>query len=278
MSHRDELSRFMKSVRARLSPADVGLPSGERRRTRGLRREEVAALAGMSVTWYTWFEQGRDIQLSVPMIERLGRTLRLDPKEREYLFALAQHRPPPLTATLDEEIRPGTQHLLDSLTIPALVLVEDWTVVGWNRLVATAFRDYSDMPRGKRNLFKILMLNERYREDPERYREMGKRLTARLKWDYSRTSQPEIFDEIIAEMLERSEIFRQYWECSEILAHFEHVNFSYVPKVGEMIFRHTSYAIEEVPGQRLILFAPNDAESAARLEKLRQLTEAEFTG
>lgn len=258
----------MKSVRARLSPADVGLPAGERRRTRGLRREEVAALAGMSVTWYTWFEQGRDIQLSVPMIERLGRTLRLSPKEREYLFALAQHRPPPLAAVLDEEIRPGTQHLLDSLNIPAQVIVEDWTVVGWNRLVTQAFRDYAPLPRGERNLFRILMLNQRYRNDPERFLEMGKRLTARLKWDYSRTSQPEVFDGIIAEMKEQSEIFRTYWEKSEILAHFEDTNVACPPDIGEIFFRHTSYAIEEVPGQRLILFAPNDEVSAERLKLL----------
>src|SRR3954466_15196821 len=124
MAHREELSRFLKSARARLSPTDVGLPAGERRRTQGLRREEVATLAGMSVTWYTWFEQGREVRLSAPMIERLSTTLRLDKNEREFLFALAQHRPPPLTAMADEQVHPGTQHLLDSLSIPALVIVE----------------------------------------------------------------------------------------------------------------------------------------------------------
>lgn len=94
MAQREELSRFLKAARAKLAPSEVGLPPGERRRTRGLRREEVATLAGMSVTWYTWFEQGREVQLSAPMLERLSRTLRLNPNEREFLFALAQHRPP----------------------------------------------------------------------------------------------------------------------------------------------------------------------------------------
>ena len=98
MAQREELSRFLKAARARLAPTDVGLPAGERRRTRGLRREEVATLAGMSVTWYTWFEQGRDVQVSTPLIERLSTTLRLNANEREFLFALAQHRPPPLSA------------------------------------------------------------------------------------------------------------------------------------------------------------------------------------
>ena len=268
MAQREELTRFLKAARARLAPADVGLPAGERRRTRGLRREEVATLAGMSVTWYTWFEQGREVQLSSAMIERLGRALRLDPKEREFLFALAQHRPPPLSSSPDETVRPSTQALMDSLSIPALVIVEDWTVVGWNALVTHLFRDYSAMPRIERNLFRILMVNDRYRADPERYREMARRLTARFKWDYSRTAKPEVFDAIIADMKEQSDLFREYWEEAEIRSYFEDVNSATLPDVGEIGFHHTSYAIEEVPGQRLILFAPADPASAEKLRRV----------
>ncbi len=270
MAHREELSRFLKSARARLSPVDVGLPAGERRRTQGLRREEVAALAGMSVTWYTWFEQGREVQLSVPMIERLGRTLRLDANEREFLFALAQHRPPPLETQIDEDIRPATQHMMDSLAIPALVIVEDWTVIGWNMLIARAFRDYGPLPRGERNLFKILMSEERYRANPERFEAMAQRLVARFKWDYSRTSKPEIFDEIIEEMMQRSEHFRRFWQESEILPYFEHVNVALMQGVGDISFRHSSYAVEGSPGQRLILFAPLDKASADQLARVAE--------
>jgi len=268
VAHAEELSRFLKAARARLSPAEVGLPVGERRRTKGLRREEVAALAGMSVTWYTWFEQGREVQLSVPMIERLGRTLRLDANEREFLFALAQHRPPPLMTQIDEQIRPATQHLMDRLSIPALVIVEDWTVIGWNALVTRAFRDYAPLSRGERNLFKILMLSDRYRSDLAHYREMGHRLVARFKWDYSRTSQPGTFDVIIAEMMERSDLFRECWQEAEILPYFEHVNIALMPEVGDISFWHSSYAVEGVPGQRLILFAPLDDISAERIAQL----------
>ena len=268
MAHREELSRFLKATRARLSPTEVGLPPGERRRTKGLRREEVAALAGMSVTWYTWFEQGRDVHLSVQMLERLGRTLRLDSNEREFLFALAQHRPPPLETQIDEEIRPATQHLLDALSIPALVMVDDWTVIAWNQLVARAFRDYGELPRTERNLFRILMLSDRYRTDADHYREMGRRLTARFKWDYSRTTKPEVFEAIISEMTEQSELFREVWQESDILPYFEHINTADMPGVGEISFRHTSYAIEGSPGQRLILFAPLDEISVERLAKL----------
>ena len=139
MAQREELTRFLKAARGRLAPTDVGLPAGERRRTRGLRREEVATLAGMSVTWYTWFEQGREVQLSAAMIERLGKALRLEPQEREFLFALAQHRPPPLTGRADEAVRPSTQQLMDSLSIPALVIV--------GAEEADAARSYRNLPR-----------------------------------------------------------------------------------------------------------------------------------
>lgn len=265
MAHREELSRFLKAARARLSPAEVGLPPGERRRTRGLRREEVASLTGMSVTWYTWFEQGREVQLSVPMLDRLTRTLRLDANEREFLFALAQHRPPPLETQIDETVRPATQQLMDALSIPALVIVDDWTVIGWNALVARAFRDYAPLPRAERNLFRILMTSDRYRTDPAHFEEMAHRLVARFKWDYSRTSKPEIFDPIIAEMSETSALFRECWQATEILPYFEHVNTADMPGVGCITFRHTSYAVEGAAGQRLILFAPDDPESARRL-------------
>lgn len=268
MARREELSRFLKSARARLEPEEVGLPAGERRRVPGLRREEVAALAGMSVTWFTWFEQGRDVQLSAPMLERLSAALRLDPQEREYLFALAQHRPPPLALPPDEAIRPCTQQLLDCLNIPALVMTEYWTVIGWNAIVAKVFRDYTKLAPGDRNLFKILVLDERYRHDEADYRDIVKRLTARLKWDYSRAAKTEFFEALIGEMAQRSEIFRQYWEDPDVVAHFEGIHSADVPGIGEIVFHHTSYAIEQAPSQRLVLFAPNDGESAARLRKL----------
>ena len=268
MAQREELTRFLKSVRARISPVDVGLPAGERRRAKGLRREEVATLSGMSVTWYTWFEQGRDVQLSSHMLERLGRTLRLSAHEREFLFALAQHRPPPLASAPDETIQASTQYLMDSLNIPALVITDDWTVIGWNDLVTRAFRDYAPLARSERNLFRILMLNERYRENPEQYREMVKRLTARFKWDYSRTTRVAEFDGLIQDMLARSEVFREFWHESDIVAHFEDIHTVSVAGIGDVTFHHTSYAIEAAASQRLILFAPVDETSRERLRAI----------
>jgi hypothetical protein len=202
------------------------------------------------------------------MLERLSTTLKLDSQEREFLFALAQHRPPPLVFSGDEVIRQSTQHLMDSLSLPAQVITDDWTVIGWNRLVTRVFRDYSNLPPRDRNLLRILLLNDRYKADEERYRGMVKRLAARFKWDYSRTTRVEVFDELIEEMLRQSPMFAEYWHESDIVGHFEDIHTANVPGIGQITLQHTSYAIEEAPGQRLMLFAPVDAESAARLDEV----------
>ncbi|MBC2779124.1 helix-turn-helix transcriptional regulator [Parasphingopyxis marina] len=268
MARREELSRFLKSVRARLDPGDLGLPAGGRRRVAGLRREEVALLSGMSVTWYTWFEQGREVKPSAPMLERLCKALKLTQEEREYLFALAQHRPPPLALAPDEMIRPAAQQMLDSLTLPAVIITEYWAVIGWNDIVTRIFRDYASYSEADRNLFKILVLGDAYREDEQTFRDMVRRLTARLKWDYSRAANAEFFEGLIEEMSEKSEMFREYWALPDVVAHFEGVHSLDVEGVGPIAFHHTSYALEEVPGQRLVIYTPNDPESAKKLKKL----------
>jgi len=271
MGHREELTRFLKAVRARIDPESAGLPKRDRRREKGLSRDEVAMLSGMSVTWYTWFEQGRDVQLSATTLERLSTALRLDPREREFLFTLAQHRPPPLTGERNEQISTGLQQMMDCLDIPALVMTEDWRVIGWNALVARVFRDYGTLPPEQRNLFRILLLTDVYRTDEEEYRALVRRLTARLKWDYSRATQVDVFEQLVEDMQERSPMFREYWGKTEIAAHFEGPNAMIVEGFGELRFYHTSYGVEHDPGQRLVLFTPSDDASA---EKLRAIVAA----
>jgi transcriptional regulator with XRE-family HTH domain len=268
MRSRDELSRFLKRARSRIRPEDVGLPAGERRRAKGLRREEVAALAGMSVTWYTWFEQGRDVKLSAAMLERLSGAFRLTGEERAFLFALAQHRPPPLAPVVDDRVTPTIQHVLDALPVPAQVLSDDWTVVAWNRAAALVFRDYSRLAERDRNLLKLLVLPGRDAAEDDGYRDRVGRLTARLRWDYSRSARPEVLDPLIDEMLAKSRVFADYWEKMEIAAHFEGVHAIDFPALGKINFRHASFAIEQTPTQRLIVFAPVDTDDAERLRRL----------
>jgi len=269
MNRREELTRFLKAVRGRLTPADAGLPAGDRRRTSGLRREEVASLAGMSVTWYTWFEQGREVQLSAAMLDRLSQTLRMTPEEREFLFALAQHRPPPPADVARDDVNDGVRMLVDSINIPALVMTADWRVIAWNDIFRKVFRDYSLLAPEERNLMKVLLASPEYQQDEEEYREMVRRLVARFKWDYSRAGSTSGFEAVIRDLEASSPVFREYWNDPKIVAYFEGAHTADVEGIGRLNFHHTSYAIEQSPGQRLVLYAPADAGSAARLTQIR---------
>jgi transcriptional regulator with XRE-family HTH domain len=270
MARREELTRFLKSVRGRISPAEVGLCPGSRRRAQGLRREEVASLTGMSVTWYTWFEQGRDVQLSAHMLERLSRTLRLNCDEREYLFSLAQGRPPPIDRACEAKISPEVQELLEYLNVPAMVMMPDWTVIGWNSLTTRVLRDWGALPPSERNLFKILLLDERYRSPEEVFRREIRQCIARFKWDYSRASDTGPFEALIEEMSEKSEVFREYWTDPMVQSCNDSVNAEYHDDIGWIAFRQTSFILAQAPTQRLVLFAPFDDDSRAKLEQVYQ--------
>ena len=149
---RNELAAFLRSRRERITPEDVGLPGGHRRRTAGLRREEVAQLAGVGVTWYTWLEQGRPIRASVQVLEAVARTLRLDTVERQHLFRLAEV---PDTATLADggpRLRPQIQAILDGLNpMPASVVTERFDILAWNAAYAVLIPRTAEDPPAKRN-------------------------------------------------------------------------------------------------------------------------------
>ena len=267
-TQRAQLSEFLKSCRGRLSPQAVGLPPGGRRRTPGLRREDVAALAGLSATWYTWLEQGRDVRASDRVLESLSRTLRLSNEERDYLFSLAQNRPAPLQATRVEEVPESVMRTLDALNVPAEVITPRWDVVYWNSMVTRCFRDYAGIEPERRNLLRILMTSPEYQVDPEDFLSMARRITAKLRVDYSQASGDPSFDALIEEMSEVSPIFRELWRSPEIRTRSEGVHLLRHPQLGGITFEHTSYVVEGAPSLRVVLFAPHDAESARKVAQI----------
>lgn len=267
--NKKEISRFLRNARQRLNPEDYGITASGRRRTPGLRREEVASLAGISLTWYTWFEQGRDIRPSTEVLENLCIVLRLDDKEREFLFQLAQGRPSPLSPNLHNEISRGTRLLLDTVDVPAIVMNEHWSVIGWNKLVTKVLRDYGAVPPAERNLFKILLTSDAYKHEPDEYRRMVRRLTARLRWDYSRAKDRAFFDQLISEARELCPIFDECWQSPDIIDRFEASHSIEVKGVGRIDLRHTSYAIEGALGQRMVFYAPENEESRAKIAKIK---------
>ncbi len=265
---RAQLSEFLKSCRGRLSPATVGLPTGGRRRTPGLRREDVAALAGLSATWYTWLEQGRDVRASDRVLESLSRTLRLTAEERDYLFSLAQHRPAPLVTTKVDEVSPAVMRTLEALNVPALVMTPRWDVVYWNRMMTIALRDYGAMAPEQRNLVKILLTCPENRADADDYEMMARRVLAKLRVDYSQAGGDPAFDSLIDEMNERSPMFRDLWHNPEIMGHSEGVHLERHRRLGGITFEHMSYLVEGAPTLRVVIYAPHGPESASKVAEL----------
>jgi transcriptional regulator with XRE-family HTH domain len=266
-TQRRQLIDFLKGCRARLSPTQVGLPDTNRRRTPGLRREDVAALAGVSVTWYTWLEQGRKIQVSADVLERVCATLRMTADEREYLFALVQHRPAPPAATCVTEVSPTLARMLDALGVPALVMTARWDVIAWNRLMSQAFRHYERLAPEDRNLLRILLMDDTYQHDPVAYETMARRVLSKFRVDYSQTPDDPSFEALINELAERCPIFRRLWNSAEVVGRSEAI--AHHPQLGGMTMEHSSYVPEGSPTLRVVIFVPYDEQSAAKIRALR---------
>jgi len=262
--HRQQLSEFLKSSRARLSPSEKGLPEG-RRRTPGLRREDVAALAGVSVTWYTWLEQGRNIKVSADVLDRICATLEMSNDERQYLFALVQHRSPPHSMLAGQAMSPALERILSTLNLPAFVKTARWDVIAWNPLVAKLFRDYGKLPPDRRNLLRILIVDDRsFRSDLDSYHAMVKRTLSKFRVDYSQHADDPSFAALIDELSAASEVFREFWNAPDVMNRSEAIAFH--PQRGGMWFEHSSYVPEGSPNLRLMIFVPHDAETAAKVE------------
>jgi len=264
-----QLSEFLRSCRGRLTSAKVGLPERRRRRTPGLRREDVAALAGVSVTWYTWLEQGRDIHVSADVLERISETLLLSATEREYLFGLVQNRPPPQKGWSEAELTPAVQRMMESLAMPAVVMTARWDVVAWNRMAVAVFRDYEAIAPERRNLLKILLIDDAvYQSGSELYEAMARRVLAKFRVDYSQFSGELEFEELIGELDRESEAFRRLWNSSEVRGYSEAV-VGY-PQHGGLNLEHTSYVPEGATGLRLVVYAPHDEATASKLEEIKR--------
>jgi len=271
-TQRAQLSKFLKNCRARVSPTDVGLPEPDRRRTAGLRREDVAALAGVSVTWYTWLEQGRDVHVSANVLERISSTLRLSDEERDYLFTLAQNRPPPLATGKPDRVAPAITRMIDALDVPALVITMRWDAVAWNQPYAKVIRDFSARPPDQRNLARLLFTSPEYRVDEDEYEVMVHRVVPKLRVDYSQSNGDPVFEALIEELNESSQTFRRAWRDTDVVARSYGINIVRHPTLGEISFEHTSYVPEGHPTLRLVIYVPQDAEVAEKIARMRLTT------
>ncbi len=272
-ARRDRLSSFLRERRALLQPEDVGLPERTRRRTQGLRRDDVALLAGLSTSWYTALEQGRDVRPSDRVLEEISRVLRLTAEERDYLFALAQNRPAPLHDEVLHAVSSSTRRMLKALKLPAYVLNARWDVLAWNRAAELCFADFAKMTTSNRNIMKILMTEATWRSDPEEYEIILQRVVAKLRLDYSRAPTDASIEELIAEMNEISPTFRRLWQTNLVSRTEQGIHTHHVPGIGPVTLENSGYMVEEDPALRLIIFSPVDEAGAEQLERMLKRAE-----
>jgi transcriptional regulator with XRE-family HTH domain len=267
---REELADFLRTRRASLQPGDVGLPDGGRRRTAGLRREEVAHLAGVGVTWYTWLEQGRDVRASLEVLEAISRALRLTSAERTHLILLGRGEEPPPGKTPTERVPPPVRRMLESLDPnPAFILGRRWDYLAWNRAASAVFGDFEAIPRGARNHVWLTFMDPARRDlftDWER----GMRLmVARFRADSARHLGDPSFEQLIHALRQSSSEFCREWTRHNVARSGAGRKELQHPSAGTLVFEHATFNPIDAPEQRLALYMIlPDAETPAKMAQL----------
>jgi transcriptional regulator with XRE-family HTH domain len=267
---RAELAHFLRSRRASLTPADVGLPGGGRRRTPGLRREEVAQLAGVGATWYTWLEQARDVRASLDVLEALARALRLSQAERTHLILLGRGEEPPPCATPAERVTPTLRRLIENLGAnPAFILGRRWDYLAWNAAAVALLGDLADVPRAARNHAWLTFTDPARRELFTDWECSSRQLVAKFRADSARHIGDPEFQSLIAALRKSSPEFARAWERHEVSQSGEGRKELRHPTAGRMCFSHAVFRPTEALEQRLILYSPlPEHDTAAKLEEL----------
>jgi transcriptional regulator with XRE-family HTH domain len=267
---RAELGKFLKARRAQLTPEDFGMPGGSRRRTPGLRREELALLAGIGVTWYTWLEQGRPINVSTQVLDALARTLRLDRPEREHLYRLAEASP--LLAGTDRCSVPAeVREILDSLDpLPAMLTNGRFDILGSNDASQDLFWEWHELPCIHRNTLWCCVTEPSARAKFPQYEQEVRYLVARLRSVYgSHVGDPE-WEEDIRRLCSLSREFADLWARHEVADPQPRVRTFIHQVAGPVTFTATELAIPVLPEARLTVYTPVDEQTRARLPLTRR--------
>ncbi|WP_425470982.1 helix-turn-helix transcriptional regulator [Streptomyces armeniacus] len=275
---RPELAAFLRSRRARVTPADVGMPPGLRRRTPGLRREEVAQLSGVGVTWYTWLEQGRRINASAQVLDAVARTLRLDAAEREHLYHLAEVPFFPEQLPSTDCVGAELQGVLDAVeTLPAVIYNSRYDILGTNAQYRAVFR-VPQARAGVRNVLWTLFTGDR-ENCPLVFRDSELRvMVAMLRGAYGRHVGEPAWESFIRRLSEASPEFVGMWTSGDVVPPGPRVKtFRHAAVDGEIRMSSVSLAVNGMPEARMVVHTPSDDESRALIAEIPPL-ERDGTG
>jgi transcriptional regulator with XRE-family HTH domain len=269
-ARRREAGAFLRSRRGRLAPSEVGLPKGFRRRTPGLRREEVAMLAGVGTTWYTWLEQGREVQPSEEVLSALAEVLRLDPAERHHLFSLYDRSTQERRLPGEEHIGEPLRHMVDGLAgQPAFVLGWRWDILAWNSAAEVVIGPYAGLDGNRPNVLDLLFSDPAHRRLFVDWEKVARGALATFRADCAQYIGDPDFEGMVARLTRLSPEFGTWWSQHDVaprLAGKKRLNH---PTVGRMHFMFSMLAVGDRPGIKLCVFTAVDEEDTP--QKLSRL-------
>lgn len=272
MSDRDGagnlLGAYLKNRRMKLDPPAFGFPP-DRRRTSGLRREEVAQRANISPTWYTWLEQGRGGAPSADVLDRIARALMLTDVEREHLFLIGLGRPPEVHFRKDGGATPRLQRVLDALDpSPALIRTAIWDVVAWNRAATVMLTDYGAVAPEERNILRFIFLDPRVRAAQHDWESVARFVVGAFRVDAARAGAAAEVAPLVDELCRRSPEFKAMWRDNDVRSHGEGVKHMRHPALGPIAFEYSTFAVDGRQDLRMVVYNPATPADAERISSL----------
>lgn len=262
------LGAFLRDRRARLDPATFGIPV-MRRRTPGLRREEVAQRANVSATWYTWLEQGRGGTPSEDVLERLSRALELNAVEREHLFLLAQQRPPQVRYEASGDVSPRLQRVLDSFEFSAAYIkTSTWDIVAWNQAATVVLADYGALPPRERNIIRLMFSNPHVRDAQPHWETTARFVVATFRTEIARVGATEDMRAFIDEMCASSDSFAALWRDKDVRSHGEGTKQLIHRSLGPISLEYSAFTVDGRPDLGMVVYSPATVADAGAVRAL----------
>lgn len=265
---RRELAAFLRARREHIAPEQVGLRPSRRRRTPGLRREEVAQLAGVGVTWYTWIEQGRGVNASSQVLDAIARTLLLDPQERSHLFTLAGATDTTVEAA-SSALPPTSRLLLDRLEpYPGVIVNGRYDILAWNRVWASCFPAVEEVPVEDRNQLWLMFTNPGWKRALAEWDDVAPRMVAQFRVSMAEHLAEPTWKSLVARLQVASPEFREVWSRHDVQEPESRSKTFRHPTAGALRLDHTYLWLGPRQGTRLVTYTPADRETAAKLDEL----------
>ena len=261
----NQLGIYLKDRRTRLDPAAFGYATG-RRRTPGLRREEIAQRANISPTWYAWLEQGRGGAPSADVLNRIAKGLMLTEPEREHLFMLGLGHPPEVRYKVAEGVTPRLQRVLDAMEVsPAIVKTALWDIVAWNRAAAALLTDYSALPLAERNILRLIFSNARIRAAQEDWQSVARFVVGAFRADAARAGATAEIGQFVEELSRLSPEFERLWLANDVNAYGEGLKRLHHAKLGLLELEFSAFAVDGRPDLGMIVYNPVISADADRI-------------